>query len=135
MIPFKITLGYLSRFLLFLGCVFSTRSSFNSFEFSRLFHCSVIKVLCCSLWQLLHFITVFCVCQELFYLFFEVLFHFSYSFSKLPQNSLFVNKFFYFSTYCLLFCRFSTASEVYHFFLLLSRYFLKFFNFSNYIFL
>ena len=43
-------------------------TSLFSMNLSRLFHCSVIKVLCSlSLRQLLHFIKSICLCQQLFY--------------------------------------------------------------------
>ena len=43
-------------------------TSLFSMNLSRLFHCSVIKVLCSlSLRQLLYFIKSICLCQQLFY--------------------------------------------------------------------
>ena len=43
-------------------------ASLFSMNLSRLFHCSVIKVLCSlSLRQLLYFIKSICLCQQLFY--------------------------------------------------------------------
>ena len=43
-------------------------TSLFSMNLSRLFHCSVIKVLCLlSLRQLLYFIKSICLCQQLFY--------------------------------------------------------------------
>ena len=74
---------------------------------SRLFHCSIIKVLCCCSHQqqLLYHITAFEVCQQLFYLFFNLsiealcfLPSLSDSFIILSSVPAFVNNFFYFFT-------------------------------------
>ena len=54
--------------------------SLLSQNLSRLFHCSVIKVVCCSRFkrQLLYITKVSCFCQELFYLFFYFLLSFGF---------------------------------------------------------
>ena len=73
-------------------------------ELSRnVFHCSVINVLCC-LRQLLYFISLFLVCQELFYFFSSFLKHPfrcptvlvlpKRNFVIIPKAFLFVNMFF-----------------------------------------
>ena len=67
-------------------------ASLFSMNLSRLFHCSVIKVLCSlSLRQLLHSIKSICLCQQLFH--FSLLSFFRGNSDILSRLSLFVNNF------------------------------------------
>ena len=94
-------------------------TSLFSMNLSRLFHCSVIKVLCSlSLRQLLYFIKSICLCQQLFY--FSLLsFQATACLSYHRRSTLS-------TTFFLLF--FSTAQLYYHVFKCLSTTFFIFYN-------
>ena len=94
-------------------------TSLFSMNLSRLFHCSVIKVLCSlSLRQLLYFTKSICLCQQLFY--FSLLSFQATACLFYHQQSALSTTFFL--------AVFSTAQLYYHVFKCLSTTFFIFYN-------